>query len=120
MDCESDIISKMKLPNAVHAVVEVEKLRDYCLSSSHPRGKHKARVFAAILGLTADDADEFRQVILSAIVEEEAIWMEKDEYGQRYTVDFSMSRLGKEAVVRTLWIIRSGEDFPRLTSCYIV
>lgn len=110
----------MKLPNAVRAVVEVEKLRDYCLSSSHPRGRHKARVFAAVLGLTAGDANEFRQAILSAIALEEAIWTETDEYGQRYTVDFAMRRQGKEAVVRTLWIIRSGEDFPRLTSCYIV
>ncbi|WP_408629753.1 DUF6883 domain-containing protein [Acidithiobacillus ferriphilus] len=26
---------------------------------------------------------------------------------------------GKSAVVRTGWIIRTGEDVPRLTSCYV-
>jgi hypothetical protein len=44
----------MKVPNAERAIVEIEKLRDYCLSESHPRGKHKARVFASVLGITTD------------------------------------------------------------------
>jgi len=35
--------------------VETRKLRDYCLSPEHPRGRHKARVFASALGLTVDD-----------------------------------------------------------------
>ena len=51
----------MKLPNADRAVIEIEKLRDYCLSSSHPRGRHKARVFVTALGITADDAEELKR-----------------------------------------------------------
>lgn len=35
----------MKLPNAERAVVDVRKLRNYCLNAEHPRGQHKARVF---------------------------------------------------------------------------
>lgn len=35
----------MKLPNADRAVVDLRKLRDYCLSQEHPRGQHKARLF---------------------------------------------------------------------------
>jgi hypothetical protein len=110
----------MKLPNADRAVVEIEKLRDYCLSSSHPRGRHKARVFITALGIAADDAQELKQAILSAITSEEALPTERDEYGQRFVVDFSMRRQGKEAVVRSSWIIRSTEDYPRLTSCYVL
>jgi len=45
----------MKLPNPERAVVDLEKLRNYCLSLSHPRGRHKARVFEAVLGLTSYD-----------------------------------------------------------------
>lgn len=74
----------MKLPNADRAVVEIEKLRDYCLSSSHPRGRHKARVFVTALGITADDAEELKQAVLSAVLTEEATPTERDEYGQRY------------------------------------
>src|SRR3972149_3131533 len=110
----------MKLPNADRAVVEIEKLRDYCLSSNHPRGRHKARVFVTALGITADDSEELKQAILSAVITEEATPTERDEHGQRFVVDFSMRRQGKDAVVRSSWIIRSGEDYPCLTSCYVL
>ena len=110
----------MRLPNADRAIVEIEKLRDYCLSSSHPRGRHKARVFVTALGITADNAEELRQAILAAIITEATSLTERDEYGQRYTVDFLMSRQGKEATIRTSWIVRSGEIYPRLTSCYVL
>ena len=110
----------MKLPNANHAFVEIEKLRDYCLSINHPRGRHKARVFATALGITADNAEELRQAILSAAITEEAVSTEHDEYGQRYLVDFTMARQGRQADIRTSWIVRSGENNPRLTSCYVL
>lgn len=112
--------SLMKLPNAARAIVDIEKLRDYCLSESHSRGKHKARVFTTTLGLTATDAFELRDAILFAVQTEEAVAGERDEYGQRYIVDFSMRRKGSEAVVRSAWIIRRGENVPRLTSCYVL
>jgi hypothetical protein len=51
---------------------------------------------------------------------EEAITGERDEYGQRYILDFSMRWQGREAIVRSAWIIRRGEDVPRLTSCYVL
>jgi hypothetical protein len=44
----------VKLPNAERAIVNIAKLRDYCLNPEHEHGSHKARVFAAKLGLTAD------------------------------------------------------------------
>ncbi len=110
----------MKLPNAARAVLDIEKLRDYCLSESHPRGKHKARVFESVLGLTANDVTELREGILSAIQTEEAVTGERDEYGQRYLVDFSMKRQDREAVIRSAWIVRQGENVPRLTSCYVL
>ncbi|MBK8784836.1 MAG: hypothetical protein IPO22_24300 [Anaerolineales bacterium] len=110
----------MKLPNAAHAIVEIEKLRDYCLSASHPRGRHKARVFSTTLGITAEDAEELRNAILSAVLTEEATSTERDEYGQRYTLDFTMTRQGRQAAIRTAWIVRTGEDYSRLTSCYVL
>ena len=110
----------MKLPNVDRAVVEIEKLRDYCLSTNHLRRRHKARVFVTALGITANEAEELREAILSAITTEEAIPTERDEYGQRYVVDFSMKRQVKEAVVRSSWIVRRGEDHPSVASCYVL
>jgi hypothetical protein len=110
----------MILPNAERAIVEIEKLRDYCLSTTHPRGKHKATVFASVLGITANEAEVLRDSILSATLHNEAIPTEQDEYGQRFVMDFEMENRGRKAIVRTSWIIRTSENFPRLTSCYVL
>lgn len=44
----------MKIPNCEQAFVDIVKLQDYCLNAEHLRGRHKARVFRSVLGLTAD------------------------------------------------------------------
>jgi hypothetical protein len=110
----------MKLPNADAARIDLQKLRDYSLNANHHRGRHKARVFASTLGLTADDAEELQALIFTAILNDEAVPGDSDEYGQRYTLDFSIRRSGNQATIRTAWIIRPTEDFPRLTSCYVL
>jgi hypothetical protein len=56
----------MKLPNGENAVVDIEKLIDYCRNPDHPRGKHKARVFESASGLTAQHAEFLRQQLLNA------------------------------------------------------
>jgi hypothetical protein len=109
----------MKLPNADNAVVDLRKLRDYCLSMDHPRGKHKARVFDAVLGLTDADAEILQGALLRAALQEEATATDADEYGQRYVIDFRMSGPDGEGIVRSAWIMRTNENFPRLTSCYV-
>src|SRR5205807_1809316 len=50
-------------------VVDVRKIRDYCLSAEHPRGRHKARVFQSRLGVWKSDAQLLRQALLTAVVE---------------------------------------------------
>lgn len=95
------------------------KLQEYCLSPTHPRGRHKARVFAAVLGLTADDAELLRDALLQAARTEDATPTEQDTFGQRYVIDFQMQGSPGAAIVRSAWIVRTGEQFPRLTSCYV-
>jgi hypothetical protein len=110
----------MKLPNGDYAVVEIEKLRDYCLSPDHPRGRHKARVFKSVLGLTTDEAEILREALLHAARTEAATEGLQDQYGQRYVLDFVMSFGNNEATVRSAWIILANDDVPRLTSCYVL
>jgi hypothetical protein len=110
----------MRLPNRSAAVVDIEKLSSYCLSLSHPRGRHKARVFAAALGLAAPDAPSLRAALLRAASRGESTPIEADEYGQRYLVDFDMTHAGRRARIRSAWIIIRGELAPRLTSCYVL
>lgn len=110
----------MKLPNPREAVVEARKLRDYCLSPQHPRGRHKARVFASALGLTAEDAELLREVLLRAALSEEAVVTDRDRYGKRYVLDFDMETEAGTATIRSGWIVRRDEEFPRLTSCWVL
>lgn len=109
----------MKLPNAEAAFIDIHKLRDYSLNMQHDRGKHKARLFLAILGLSGENAEELEFILFEAIQIYDAISSSQDEYGQRYLVDFPLTRNGNTATIRSTWIVRSTETFPRLTSCYI-
>ena len=97
----------MKLPNAERAIVDLRKLRDYCLSLEHPRGRHKARVFESVLGLTAAHAQELRDILLTAAQSEQAAPTEHDDYGQRYVVDVVVSRAATQGTVRSTWIMTS-------------
>lgn len=110
----------MKLPNANSAKIDIAKLENYCLDENHPRGKHKAKVFRSALGLTAAGSEELKKVILEEILKHECGLGESDKYGSRYTVDFHITKSGSSALVRTSWIIKSSENSPCLTSCYVL
>lgn len=107
----------MPLPNAERAVVDIRKLLDYCLNPLHDEGKHKARLFASV-GLTANDAEELRNILLQMVTTHEAQSGRHDAYGQRYIVDFSLGWRGRQVLIRSGWIIEHGSDIPRLTTCY--
>ena len=58
--------------------------------------------------------------MLQAVRVEEAVRQGSDEYGDRYAVDFELTRGVRRAKIRSLWIIRRLEAFPRLTTCYVL
>ena len=109
----------MLLPHGDRAIVDVRKLREYCLNLDHPRGSRKARVFRSALGMTKADAPVLRQKLLEIAASEQARIGEMDRYGQRYTIDFELRRGTRRAVLRSGWIILSHETVPRLTTCYV-
>jgi hypothetical protein len=109
----------IKLPNGRRAVVDIAKLKDYCLNPFHEDGKHKARVFAAALGLGRTDAEWLRERIVEAAVSELAFVSSETRFGTLYMLDFELTTASSSAVVRTGWIVRHSEDFPRLTTCFV-
>lgn len=108
----------MLIPNAENAVIDIRKLRDYCLNPEHDDGKHKARLFASTLGMDADDAEELRQILFEIVKTQEAQLGRRDEFGQRYTLDFAIEWQNRNATLRSGWIIEHGSEIPRLTTCY--
>ena len=91
----------MLIPNAEQAIVDIHKLRDYCLNLKHDDGKYKARLFASILDMTANDAEELRQILLEAVKTHEAQLGRQDKFGQRYTLDFQSEWQNRKATLRS-------------------
>jgi len=89
------------------------------LSPDHDDGKHKARLFQDLLGLTRDHATVL-DALKEAAVDGETVSGRLDRYGQRYVIDFEFVGLTGQAMIRSAWIIRPGETAPRLITCYIL
>ena len=108
------------LPHSDQAILDLRKLEAYCLDPTHPRGRHKARVFRQALGIDRTSASWLREVLLEASTKEEAIELANDLRGSRWRIDVPLARRGKHVVVRTIWIIRTGEAAPRFVTCWVL
>jgi hypothetical protein len=106
----------MLIPYANNAIVDIRKLRDYCLNLEHDDGKHKARLFSSILGMKAENAEELRLILLENIKTHEAKLGRSDRFGQRYTVDFEITWQNRNATLRSGWIIEHSSNVPKLTT----
>lgn len=110
----------MKLPNGQAADLGT-KLEEYVLNPLHFEGRHKARVFETHLGITLDNREVLRKAILAAA--EISVGAEPrghNGHGETYVLRFPFATELGSATVLTAWIIRDGEDFPRLVTCYIL
>ena len=95
----------------------MEKLTDYCLNPDHARGKDKARVFAAALGITRDSAHVLEDLVRQAAREGDITKEARTVWGQYYRVDWVIP--SRVEVLRTIWEIAPGEGIPRLVSAFI-
>ena len=110
----------MKLPNGDRADLG-PKLEEYVLNPRHRDGRQKARVFESALGITLADPSPLRQAILAAAATSDEVEARGDNgYGDVYVLRFPLQTVKGSAVILTAWIVRHGEDVPRLTTCSIV
>lgn len=110
----------MKLPNSERALIDRRKLTDYSLDPEHDEGRHKAHLFESLLGIDRQNAALLLDAVEKAAVAGDAATGKLDKYGQRYVVDFAFAGPRGAAKIRSAWIVRRGEDFPRLVTCYIL
>jgi hypothetical protein len=97
--------------SAFHFYCEVE--HGFWLST-----EQKARFFSSILGMMADNAEELCQILLEVIKTHEVRLGRQDEFGQRYTLDFTITWQNKSATIRSGWVIEHSSVISRLTTCY--
>lgn len=110
----------MRLPNGESSVVDPPKLSGYVLSTTHLRGRNKARVFASSLGLTALDALLLARELQRVAVECECVLGAVDRYGQRYVIDFQLTVRDRSAWIRSSWLVAEPGGTPRFLTCYVL
>jgi hypothetical protein len=110
----------VKLSSFNKPYISDDKLLDYCLNPLHPDGKHKARVFKAALEIDQSNFDILKNEIIRKIANVDVNLLDQNEFGSLYFADIKIVNGKWSAVVRTCWIIKIEEDFPRLTSCFVI
>lgn len=108
------------LPNREKAEISDEKLLDYLLNPDHPKGGSKAFAFRNVLGYTKENAQDLASAFREGLNSWKATERKPQKHGRPYEVKMLLSGpTGRQATVKTGWIMDNGSDHPRLTSAYI-
>lgn len=108
----------MKLPNGEHAYVPPGKLTEYLLSESHPIGRSKSGLLRAV-GFNEANAELLEQRLLDIAHSGKVQEVVASPHGVKYVVDGALSTpAGTVVQLRTIWIIETGQDCPRLVTAY--
>ena len=105
----------MKLPEAHRVRIDEEKIRSYLLSRTHPVGRFKARVFAA-LGFEEGNAQAFISELRRIAATGEVAEVEDMKFGRKYTVPGDLIGPADSAQVSTIWIQEAGASDVRLVT----
>jgi Domain of unknown function (DUF6883) len=108
----------MKLPHPDRAIISREKIVDYLLSTTHPDGRDKATFFGQF-GFHITEWQDLADSLRAHAVEHEIAARRDSPFGIRYAVEGELTTpRGRRPVVRSVWIVDSGSDIPRLISAY--
>ena len=105
----------MKLPRAEKVQIDARKVRGYLLSQTHPVGRFKARVFAAV-GFDDTKTDAFIAELRRIAVAGEVAEVEDTEFGRKYTVAGDLKGPAGSVQVLTVWIQEPGQADVRLVT----
>jgi hypothetical protein len=98
-------------------VIPERKLLSYVLSTDHPIGKHKARVFGRI-GYHAHNYRSFIKALDELIEAYPARLVKRDQYGKTYSVEGVMKGLEGNMSVRSIWIVVGQHKNATLVTIY--
>lgn len=117
---ERYIDEKGVLRDAVRAVVDDRKFRDYALNMESEKGRHKAINMKKVLGYTADDFEELKQQVIANVSRYQAEHHSTNQFGESFTVFMPVvGKQGQKSVVKTGWFFRKGEELPRLSNIFV-
>ena len=95
-----------------------EKLVDYLLSPTHRVGKHKAAWFTAF-GFSRDRWDELESALARHVRKNDVVAWRDRPYGVEYIVEAPLRTPDRrDPIVRSVWIIGTGEEVPRFVTAF--
>ena len=104
--------------NADQAVVDPSKLRDYLLSPSHPVGRFKATFFTT-LGYSQQEWPVLKDDLLAIVCAGQPVLGKDSGYGQKYEVSGTLTGPnGKQARIKTVWLVSLDETAPRFVTAF--
>ena len=113
------VSDQLRLPRARTAVIPTDKLAAYALSPEHPRGRHKARVFASALGIGPSDWRYLHDQIIDRVIEAPVRATRITTFGVLYDVVVLIDGFnGATMPVATIWLVQSDRR-PRLVSTWV-
>ena len=108
----------MNLPNAQLARVQQTKVLAYLLNAAHPDNGGKSGFFGA-LGFSRADWRTLALALRRLAAAGDVTDVLAVRYGTKYVVDGQIDTpSGASAKVRTVWIVESGRNEPRLVTAY--
>ncbi len=105
----------MKLHGGGDVLIEERKVLDYLLSRSHPVGRFKARVFAA-LGFDSRNVEAFIAEIRRIAAVGEVSEVIETSFGKKYIVPGDLKGPIGELPVHTVWFLGGGQERARLVT----
>ena len=108
----------MKLPRAEDAIVDIEKIRDYLLSTERPIGRFKAAFFWT-LGYSHEQWEQLESDIRGFHTSEDVSEVVESRYGKKYIIRANLKGPnGEEAALVSVWIVLNDEELPRFVTAY--
>lgn len=113
-------MASWQLPNKDKAYAPQHKIVDYLLSETHAIGKSKAR-FLRSLGFDESSVGELDQGLVRIAQTGEVKESIVSPHGTKYVIDgFLETPRGFSVLMRTIWIIETEHQAPRLVTAYPV
>jgi len=105
-----------KLPDAESAYIDPGKIAGYLLSETHPRGRLKAAFFRRF-GFSAGHPGVFAEALLNHARSHDLAGAVETAFGIHYIIEGAIETPDKRnPVVRTVWVIKTGETLPRFVT----
>ena len=108
------------LPHWDEAILDFRKLEDYCLSHRTRVADTRLEYSDTRLGSSAATQPGCEMFCLKPRGPAKLLKFAADAWGTSWRFEISIERQRKSAMVRTIRIVRAGEEAPRFVTCWVL